>query len=422
MQSIIIKKNFLIFIIVNIFLVVFYLYTKHTVGNDSSISEWLINYQGGFTRRGLGGEFGIILSNFLDISLRTSIFLIQTTIHTSYLIFIYFYFRELKFNILQVFALYAPIFLLYPIAELEVLGRKEIILFLFFLTTIYFSAKKFDSKIINNLIFFISPIVCLIWEQVVLFFPFFAAVLIFKNNLKTFKQVFKKLLIIFCPAIATFAYIFITPLSNTGHQMMCNFLINEFGENCYMSASMLVTSTIHFDTLWVHDNAHFEHYFRYTLIFLIGFLPLHILVSKNNFIEKKNFITKNFKLRTLFFILYLPVLLLFMFGYDWGRWINITYTFSILFYVYLLKNSIIQNNLKINSLVLNKGLKNKFIILFIFFIFAFCWNPKTVITGDIATNTGYKIIYNTSKRIFGFDGVKLFQNNPIIKFHKKYIE
>ena len=234
MQSIIIKKNFLIFIIVNIFLVVFYLYTKHTVGNDSSISEWLINYQGGFTRRGLGGEFGIILSNFLDISLRTSIFLIQTTIHTSYLIFIYFYFRELKFNILQVFALYAPIFLLYPIAEIEVLGRKEIILFLFFLTTIYFSAKKFDSKIINNLIFFISPIVCLIWEQVVLFFPFFAAVLIFKNNLKTFKQVFKKLLIIFCPAIVTFAYIFITPLSNTGHQMMCNFLINEFGENCYM--------------------------------------------------------------------------------------------------------------------------------------------------------------------------------------------
>ena len=111
-----------------------------------------------------------------------------------------------------------------------------------------------------------------------------------------------------------------------------------------------------------------------------------------------------------------------MFGYDWGRWINITYTFSILFYVYLLKNSIIQNNLKINSLVLNKGLKNKFIILFIFFIFAFCWNPKTVITGDIATNTGYKIIYNTSKRIFGFDGVRLFQNNPIIKFHKKYIE
>ena len=189
-----------------------------------------------------------------------------------------------------------------------------------------------------------------------------------------------------------------------------------------MSASLLVTHTIHFDTLFVHDNAHLEHYFRYILIFLIGFLPLHILISKNNFAKKNNFITKNFKLRTLFFILYSPVLLLFMFGYDWGRWINMTYTFSILFYIYLLKNGSIQNNLKINNLALNKVIKNKIMISFIFFIFAFFWNPKTVITGDIATNTGYKIIYNTSKKVFNFGGVRLFQNNPIIKFHKKFIE
>ena len=61
-------------------------------------------------------------------------------------------------------------------------------------------------------------------------------------------------------------------------------------------------------------------------------------------------------------------------------------------------------------------------ITFVFIVFAFFWNPKTVITGDIATNTGYKIIYNTSKKLFGFEGVRLFQDNPFIKFHKKYIE
>jgi len=417
-----IKKNFLIFIIINIILVIFWLNIKHDAGNDSSISEWLINYQGGFTRRGLGGEFGIALANLLDISLRRSIFLIQIVIHTSYLVLIYFYFKELKFNIIQFFALYAPIFLLYPIAELEVLGRKEMLLFLFFLVTIFFSAKKYDAKIINFLIFFISPIVCLVWEQVVLFFPFFASVLIIKNNLKTYKQVFNKLLIIFFPGIVTFIYIFVTPLSASGHELMCIFLNNEFGERCYMSASMLISSTIHFDTLWIHDKAQFVHYLRYILIFLIGFAPLNILVSKSNFIEKDNFITKNFRLRSLFFILYSPALLLFIYGYDWGRWINITYTFSILFYIYLLKNSIIKNNSEIKSLIGNKIINNKLLISFIFIIFAFFWNPKTVITGDIATNTGYKIIYNTSKKIFNFSGVRLFQDNPLIKFHKKYIE
>ena len=422
MKKTVIKKSLFIFILINILLVIFWLNVKHVVGNDSSISEWLINYQGGFTRRGLGGEIGMTLSSSFDISLRRSIFLIQTIIHTAYLALIYFYFRELKLNILQKFALYAPIFLLYPLAELEVLGRKEIILFLFFLIAIFFSSKKYSPKIINYLIFFISPVVCLIWEQVVLFFPFFLTVFIIKNNLKTFKEVLKNSLIIFFPGIITFVYIFITPLSNAGHELMCSFLITEYGERCYMSASMLITSTIHFDTLWVHNNANFTHYLRYTLIFLIGFLPLNTLVSKNNFIEKNNFITKNFKLRTLLFLLYTPSLMLFIFGYDWGRWINITYTFSILFYFYLLKNSIIENNLEIKNLMLSKIFKNKFLITFVFIIFAFFWNPKTVITGDIASNTGYKIIYNTSKKIFNFGSIRLFQDNPLIEFNKKIFE
>ena len=193
MQKISLEKYLSIFILINITLVLFYLNLKHTISNDSSISEWLINYQGGFTRRGLGGEIGIALANLLEISLRRSIFLIQTIVHVSYLVLIFFYLRELKVNIIQLFAIYAPIFLLYPIAELEALGRKEVILFLFFLTTIFFSARRFDKKIVNNLIFFISPIVCLMWEQIVLFFPFFAVVLIIKNNLKPFKQVFQKL-------------------------------------------------------------------------------------------------------------------------------------------------------------------------------------------------------------------------------------
>ena len=155
MQSTIIKKHFLIFILINIVLAIFWLDIKHEVENDSSISEWLINYQGGFTRRGLGGELGVALANLLDISLRRSIFLIQITIHSSYLALIYFYFKKLKFNIIQLFALYVPIFLLYPIAELEVLGRKEMLLFLFFLVTIFFSSRKFNAKIVNYLIFFI---------------------------------------------------------------------------------------------------------------------------------------------------------------------------------------------------------------------------------------------------------------------------
>ena len=353
MEKINIQRNFLIYIIFSIFFVIYFLYIKHSVGNDSSVSEWLINYQGGFTRRGLGGEIAINLANFLNTTLRKSIFFIQILFHVSYLLLLFFYFRKIRLNILQLFALYAPIFLLYPIAEIEVLGRKEIILFLYFAIALFFSEKKYSILIINIQTFVILPLVCLIWEEVVLFFPFIASVLIIKNNFTTFKETFMKLLIIFLPSIITFGYIFVTPLSIEGHEIMCSFLKSEFNETCYMSADMLVSSTIYFDTLWIHQNANTEHYIRYILIFLIGFLPLNILISNNNFLEKKNYLSKTFSLRILFFILYSPSLLLFMFGYDWGRWINITYTFSILFYFYLIKNKIISNNLNLENLILN---------------------------------------------------------------------
>ena len=193
MNNITFKKHFLLFIIFLIFFAVFFLYVKHNVGNDSSISEWLINYNGGFTRRGLGGEIAIMIANLFDSSLRQSIFFIQSLFHVSYLVLVFLYLKNLKVNIIQLFAIYAPLFILYPIAEIEALGRKEIILFLSFLIALFLCDNKNSKKYINIYCFFILPMVCLIYEPIVLFFPFFAAVIIIENNLNTFEKVFKLL-------------------------------------------------------------------------------------------------------------------------------------------------------------------------------------------------------------------------------------
>ena len=110
MQNISIKKKFLFFTIFILFYVVFYLYLKKGVGNDTSISEWLINYNGGFTRRGFGGEINIFSANLFSIPLRDAIFFTQTTIHTSYLVLLFFYIRKINFryysNICIIFSFY----------------------------------------------------------------------------------------------------------------------------------------------------------------------------------------------------------------------------------------------------------------------------------------------------------------------------
>ena len=62
-------------------------------------------------------------------------------------------------------AIFSPIFVLYPVAEIEVLGRKELIIFLIFLSYLLFD--KFKNQIYVNIIPIIS---ILTWEPVFIFF------------------------------------------------------------------------------------------------------------------------------------------------------------------------------------------------------------------------------------------------------------
>ena len=62
----------------------FFLFLKHGTGNDSTISEWLINYEGGFTKRGIIGQIAIEISRYFMSELRWTIFILQSLTITIY--------------------------------------------------------------------------------------------------------------------------------------------------------------------------------------------------------------------------------------------------------------------------------------------------------------------------------------------------
>ena len=115
---------FLIFVSLIFILGAINLNIKHLVGNDSTISEYLINYQGGFTRRGILGEIIFQVAKYFDFGLRFTIFLTQLLIYFIYLILIYLFIKNLPKNILTKIAIFSPVFLFYPLAEIEILARK----------------------------------------------------------------------------------------------------------------------------------------------------------------------------------------------------------------------------------------------------------------------------------------------------------
>ena len=97
-------------------------------------------------------------------------------------------------------------------------------------------------------------------------------------------------------------------------------------------------------------------------------------------------------------------------------------SFSTYFYFFLYKENylLIKEEIIIEKLSLFQNRKKLLIIIFI--IFAFGWNQKTAMSGDIATNPLWKVPYNTVKKVFGIGSIRIFQDSTIIRWHKKYIQ
>jgi hypothetical protein len=397
-------------LIIFIFSVIF-LIEKHDVGNDSTISEWIINYQGGFTKRGIVGQMSIIFSDLLNISLRKSILVLQIITLGIYYIFIKKILTNIELNRIIIFSIFSPVFILYPVAEVEVLARKEYFIFIFYL--IYLSTNIDKYKDLYRLL--ILPISVLIWEPVIFFFPFWFLVDLLNNKKEISLKFFLVSIIKYVPALLVGLYIATHPISDINHMKMVIFLKEQFNERCYMSCDLLLhKSSIkdQFDAVFSHLS--FEVIIRYFAILLIGFLPLLILISYINTKRSTKILATTF--------VSAPIIVLFLMMTDWGRVVNMFYTFSILTFLFLYKNRIITLNNRITKNFFFLILQQKKYFIFLFILFAFSWNPKTSMTGDIATNPLWKIPYNASKRLFGFDSFRILQDSPISIWHKKFIE
>ena len=417
------SSYYLYYILIFIVCGIFILYSKHDVGNDSSLSDWLINYSGGFVRRGLVGQIVLEFAYFFSIKLRDAIVIFQIISFVTYYVLVFFLLRRTVTNRLLILSVFSPVFILFPIAEIEALGRKEI--FILLIVILYFFSNIRDIKTQIIFKFFIFPISILIWEPAIIFYPYLLLIdlVVFKINKlnKNLIWLFLSYLVVFLVTI----FVYLNSISSENFDLMRNILTNDFGENCYMSCLFVGNQSQNSLMELANANAAIVkplHIIRYTLIVLIGFYPLFNLLKISKLNNKELFFLSNYKnLLFPFIVVFSPSLFLYILMYDWGRIVHISYSFMLLSYIFLLKNNLIkidQDKLSQNIFI---NLSNKmFFILFI--IFCLCWNPKTVMRADIATNSFYKIIYNSSKQIFGFEGIRFFQDSPIIKLHKKYIE
>jgi hypothetical protein len=384
-------NNSLAFYLTLLFILsVFYLFYKHNVANDSTISEWLINYTGGFTKRGLIGQSAIYLSRIFDINLRIAILIEQITIIGIYYFLLFFFLKGIFLNRLYLLVLFSPIFLLYPVYEIETLGRKEIFIFSLYILNLSVLLNKEKYYNFSKLIIFTLSV--LIWEPIIFFLPMWIFIDIMKMKKINLINLFNEL-IFYVPGLIIAAIFVFNPLDIIEHSKMALTLKNEFGERCYMSCALLKSKSGILVQITANFHAYnFENIIRYIIIILIGFFPLFSLMNISSFSNKR----VTFSVKSVFIILLLPIIFLFLMGYDWGRWVNITYTITLITFIFLYKKKLIFFEFeKLTNQRLNK-IKSKYFYM-IFIIYCFTWSPKTVITDDVGSFPLYRSIYKMIK-------------------------
>jgi hypothetical protein len=93
------------------------------------ISDWLINYQGGFVRRGLVGEVLLRISSLTGIEIGILVVVLELLLYLVFLRYAYSLSANSSFTPLNAMLIFSPAFILFPILDQYGGFRKEVLLF-----------------------------------------------------------------------------------------------------------------------------------------------------------------------------------------------------------------------------------------------------------------------------------------------------
>ena len=101
-QKIFLKVFFSLLFIFSVFKIY-----DNTVSRDAwQYGEWLINYQGGFTRRGLVGEILVQINYFLNFKIRNLVFIFEIILLFTYYFYIINLFKKIDFSPLLILIIF----------------------------------------------------------------------------------------------------------------------------------------------------------------------------------------------------------------------------------------------------------------------------------------------------------------------------
>jgi len=315
-----IKKNLFVLVIISFLFQIIKFYSFYEEYSAWQYGDWVINYQGGFVRRGLIGELFFQLYHLTKINLD---FIILIFVSLIIIINSYFLIRSLKYihhSYINVLIFLSPGFFLYSIMNSEIIGRKDILM-IFVMSFFIFLEKKFNSKNLLILLILAITITCLSHSGFIFYTPYllFLFVLI-KLNRKELIKIFEIILLLSL-LILLLILIYFNQGTKIHVEEICLSAKNFVSEQCTLHGQIQFLQN---DVkMYVNEKKTTGiDYFQSTFVYLIFFILTNFFLGLK--LYKSKFKLSNYSLNKinpififiLLFLVTIPIYVLGLIGED----------------------------------------------------------------------------------------------------------
>ena len=299
-----------------------------------TFTDWLINYEGGFVRRGLLGQIVFELSKLLNIQIKFLILIFQISIYLIYFLLFFLLLSKRETNFFWLLIIFSPISFLYPMAELEALGRKDIFVITFFLIFSTINYRSLSSLLFSFLLIF--TLSCLIHE--ITFFYIFHYLFVFyvKNKIFINQQLNIKHYLVSFLSLGILLYL---------NLYLHNFVVIDDIVNSYNYENLTALSGSFSHISPAIDSVFFKTFSKINIVTIAryGFLILISTIPFIYFIKiKSDYENKYFNFQNIFISNILLSIPLYLLIFDWGRVIYINYNFFIIIIIFIFNSNLIN--------------------------------------------------------------------------------
>ena len=295
------------------------------------LGEWLINYQGGFIRRGLLGEILFQLSHLLSINVVHLTIIAQIIVFAVFLYSTYFLIKESPLSPATVALIFSPAFLLFTVWSWPYVSvRKEVFLYITLVYTCLYRQRSTPKGFSLPILIGISAIVLvLIHEMLVAYLSYLIIPVILYE--RRFGQLARRTLLALLPSMIVAILLVTRPTINeTTWKVLCSSIQPVPPRDClshgeYLGAITFLTKDTFFGIQFTRLFTTPETVVVYVLTSLLSVIPILYVVYSYKLWERLAR-TVLFLIGLCFSATIVLTIPLFIVAADYGRFISIHIT------------------------------------------------------------------------------------------------